>query len=717
MNTLTKKIISFASWFLLLTAHPAFGQTITTIFDEDPLSASFRDASWGTFSGAGEYLKLAGGSGDKAPITTAAKFSGNQSILLEAKHVTGGSWNLFIASNAWASRDFSLYDTLIFYINTPDSLAASELPLLGLESENSDSKSATVNIASYIVLDSSSATWQRCAIPFTAFQPYGNFLLSKFKTVRFINNGTNPANRTIWIDLIAAVSNKTINKLLPTITEERLLDTLQYTAFRYFWEQANPLNGLVKDRSTTNSGASIAATGFGVSAICIAIDRGWVTREAGRSRVQAIINTFHDGPQGTGGSGTIGYKGWFYHFLDMNTATRAGFSELSTIDTGLLLAGLIHAREYFDGQDAAETEMRQKVDAIQSRIDWQWILNGNIIRHGWSPESGMIPWGWGGYSEAMILYVLGLGSPTAPIPTSSWNTWTSTYPWITYAGYSHVGFAALFGHQYSQSWIDFRNIKDAYMTAKGIDYFENSRRATMANRAFCIANPGGYKGYSDSLWGLTACDGPTGYKARGGPNGIDDGTIAPTAAISSMPFTPAESKKFAKAAYEKFGTDLFGPYGFRDAFNEHFAWFGTDYIGIDQGPIIIMIENYRTGKVWNAFMKNQTIRNGLVRAGFSGVVSVPSADVSVPGDDYLRQNYPNPFNPVTTITYSVRSSGPVTLSVYNTLGQRIATLVDRIQTAGEHSVPFDASELPSGIYYYRLQSERFTAAGMMTLVK
>ncbi|MDP1678093.1 MAG: glucoamylase family protein [Bacteroidota bacterium] len=692
-------------------------QTTSIIFDEDPMSNVFRDASWGTFSGGGEYLQLAGGSKDKAPITTTQKYSGNQSIVVEYSHASGGSWNLFIASNAWSARDFSLYDSIVFYINTADSIHPNELPQIGLESENADSKSSVIKISSYLSLDSNLQTWQRVSIPFTAFQPYGNFLLSKFKTARFLENGVTAKRRTIFIDYISAVSNKTFSKELPPITEERLLDTLQYTAFRYFWEQSSQINGLVKDRSTSGSGASIAATGFGITASCIAIDRGWVSYAAGRDRINAIINVFYGGVQGTGTSGTVGYKGWFYHFLDLNSATRAGQNELSTIDTGLLLAGLIYAREYFSSTDSLETQMRAKVDSIYARIDWQWILNGNIIRHGWFPESGMLPWGWGGYTEATILYLLGLGAPNNPIPQSSWTTYTSTYPWITYGGYSHVGFAALFGHQYSHCWVDFRNIQDQYMANKGIDYFENSKRGTLANRAYCINNPNGFKGYSDSLWGLTACDGPTGYKARGAPNGIDDGTIAPTAALSSMPFNPNESKTVARVMYNKFGTDLFGKYGFKDAFNEQFAWFGTDYIGIDQGPIIIMIENYRTGKVWNTFMKNANVQKGLERAGFKPTLGVKNISNYAPETFSLMQNYPNPFNPTTTIAYSIPQKSNVVLKVFDVLGKAVAILVNETKDAGFYEVTFNGSKLSSGVYFYLLTTGNFSSTKKLLLNK
>jgi len=240
--------------------------------------------------------------------------------------------------------------------------------------------------------------------------------------------------------------------------------------------------------------------------------------------------------------------------------------------------------------------------------------------HGWTPETGFLPYDWGGYNEAMILYLLALGSPTFPISPEAWTAWTSSYAWQTHYGQAFIVFPPLFGHQYSHVWIDFRGIQDAYMRTKGLDYFENSRRATLANRAYAIANPRGWADYGENVWGLTASDIPSSYRARGAPPPeSDDGTITPTAVAGSVAFTPRESLAALRYMYATYRTQLWGPYGFKDAFNPTQKWFASDYLAIDQGPIVLMIENYRTGRIWQVFMQHAAIQRGLERAGFTPV--------------------------------------------------------------------------------------------------
>ena len=411
----------------------------------------------------------------------------------------------------------------------------------------------------------------------------------------------------------------------PFANDDEFLDYVQQTSFDYFWYLANPANGLVPDRSAAGSVASIAAVGFGLTAIGIGIDHGWILRTQGVARVLTTLNTFLQGPQGTNASGIIGYNGWFYHYLDMKTALRSG-AELSSIDTALLLAGILYAKQYFDGTNADETTIRTLSDAIFNRVDWNWMARGtNALSMGWfpgsGPGSGFLPGNWIGYDEGMILYCLGLGAATNPLPGSAWNRWTSGYTWATNYGLAFIPFPPLFGHQYSHCWIDFRHIADAYMNGHNSTYFENSRRATLAQRAYCIANPSQRVGYASNVWGLTACDGPSGYAARGAPpSQNDDGTIAPTAAGGSMPFAREYCLPALQYFYSHFRTRIWTAYGFRDAFNLGAQWWGPDELGIDQGPIVIMIENYRTQRVWRRFMQNDEVQRGLQRAGF---VSLP----------------------------------------------------------------------------------------------
>lgn len=459
----------------------------------------------------------------------------------------------------------------------------------------------------------------------------------------------------------------------PFASDDEFLDYVQQVHFDYFWYTANPINGLVPDRSAWTSPCSIAAVGFGLSAVCIGVEHGWITRSQGLARVRTTLNTFLNGPQGPESSGTIGYKGWFYHFLDMNTARRytAYNTELSSIDTALLLAGVLHAKQYFDRDDAEEAALRAAADALFNRVDWQWMARGtNVLSMGWRPGSGFLSANWVGYNEAMLLYVLALGAESNALPASAWSRWTQGYTWASYYGQSYVPFAPLFGHQYSHCWIDFRHIADAYMNERHSTYFENSRRATLAQRAYCIANPLGRTGYSSNVWGLTACDGPTGYAARGAPpSQNDDGTIAPTAAGGSIAFAPEYSIPALRHFYRQFRQNIWTPFGFRDAFNLGAAWWGPDTLGIDQGPIVLMIENYRCGGVWRRFMRNEEVRRGLERAGFVPLAFMNPALRQVAGQDAFELAW----NAVSGRTYQVEYSPDLTSWFGSPTGQVLAS--------------------------------------------
>ncbi len=427
-------------------------------------------------------------------------------------------------------------------------------------------------------------------------------------------------------------------------SDHRFLDSLQRDTFRYFWDTANPDNGLIPDRAPTPSFASIAAVGFGLTSYLIGVERGYITRAQAADRTLKTLRFFASAPQSDKATDITGYKGFFYHFLDMKTGKRFKEVELSTIDTALLLGGVLSAQTYFDKKTPVESEIRKLAEQIYGRVDWTWIqARRPFVSMGWHPEKGFIKADWKGYNEAMLLYVLALGSPTHPVGADVWPAWTQSYDWATFQGQPHVNFDPLFGHQYSHVWIDFRGINDAYMAKKGFDYAENSRRATYANRAYCIENPAKWKDYSATIWGLTACDGPKdttianrkffSYRARGAAiqQIVDDGTIAPTAAGGSIPFAPEICLPALRAMKTKYGAKLYGQYGFRDAFNPTYrypsrfangstkeGWFDIDYLGIDQGPILLMAENARTNFVWNLMKRNPHIRKGLQRAGFTG---------------------------------------------------------------------------------------------------
>ena len=439
-------------------------------------------------------------------------------------------------------------------------------------------------------------------------------------------------------------STNTATKRQLSAEDNTFLDSLERDTFRYFWETANAENGLVPDRAPSPSFASIAAVGFGLTAYLVGVERGYVTRAEAAERTLRTLRFFANAPQSDQPTSVAGYKGFFYHFLDMKTGERFKQVELSTIDTVLLLGGILSAQTYFDQNNPAETEIRQLADLIYGRADWTWFqARPPYISMGWHPEKGFIKADWKGYNEAMLLYVLALGSPTHPVEPAVWANWTKTYPWATFYGQTHVNFDPLFGHQYSHTWIDFRGIQDPYMREKGIDYAENSRRATYANRAYCMDNPAKWQDYGPTIWGLTACDGAKdttvngqkffSYRARGAASTqiVDDGTIAPTAAGGSMAFAPEICIPALRAMKTRYGAKLYGKYGFLDAFNPTYrypprpgygataeGWFDVDYLGIDQGPILLMAENLRTEFIWNLMKKNPHIRRGLERAGFSG---------------------------------------------------------------------------------------------------
>jgi hypothetical protein len=432
--------------------------------------------------------------------------------------------------------------------------------------------------------------------------------------------------------------------------ETAFIDTLQARTFRYFWDLCNPQTGLAPDRAPSPSFASVAATGFALTAYPVGAERGWVTRTEAAQRVLTTLRFLWTAPQGPDPRNTSGHHGLFYHFVDMATGARFRQVELSTVDTALLLAGALCCQAYFDGDGVHEVELRALADSLYRRADWTWASpRPPAIGHGWTPEQGHLPYDWRGYNEAMILYVLALGSPTHPVPAEAWDAWTSTYRWGTFHGQEHLGFAPLFGHQYTHVWIDLRGIQDAFLRERGLDYFENSRRAVLAQHAHALENPGGYAGYGPRLWGLTACDGPVDatfvidgrernfetYWARGASftDVHDDGTICPSAAAGSLPFAPELVVPTLMAMRRDHGERLFGRYGFLDALNPTFTldvpvqhgrvdtahgWYDTDYLGIDQGPIVAMIENFRSGLIWRLMRTNPHVVDGLRRAGFSG---------------------------------------------------------------------------------------------------
>ncbi len=432
-----------------------------------------------------------------------------------------------------------------------------------------------------------------------------------------------------------------------------LFRDIERRTFQFFWDTTNEVNGLTPDRFPSRPFASVASVGFALTAYPIGVENGWVSRTQAVDRTLTMLKFFRDAPQGPQRKGKSGYHGFYYHFLDMQKGHRyEPWVELSSVDTGLLMMGVLFAQSYYDRDDPREVEIREIADTLYKKVDWTWLQQRKpLISMGWYPESGFIDHDWAGYNEAMLVYILAMASPTHPAGPDAWNVWSRTYDqsWGVFQGQEYLAFAPSLGHQYSHVWIDFRGIRDEYMQNRGIDYFENSRRAAYAQREYAIENPMKWKDYGQDVWGLTASDGPQltsqdyegeprefrHYSARGAGlrDHFDDGTIAPTAAIASLPFAPEIVIPATEAMFERYGEYIYSSYGFLDAFNPSFTydiplktgrmvpekgWVASDYIGIDQGPILAMIANYRNGFVWEVMKRNKYIRLGLERAGFTG---------------------------------------------------------------------------------------------------
>jgi hypothetical protein len=395
--------------------------------------------------------------------------------------------------------------------------------------------------------------------------------------------------------------------------DHQLLDDVEQAACRYFWEQCNPETGLVKDRSNVHAGASdtgvvasIAATGFGLTALCIAENRGYLSLSESRGRAIAALQFFL--------KKLPHHRGFFYHWAHVATGERLWDSEISSVDTAILLCGVLTCRQYFRYH-----EVTQLAEAIFNRVDWTWLSEDtSLLPHGWMPELGFLPYRWDYYSELMMMYLLGLGSSSHPLAPETWDSWKRTI--FEYDGLRYIGsFAPLFVHQYSQAWFDFRNKRDRYA-----DYFQNSVIATEVHRRFCLELSKQFPDYSEDLWGITASDSQKGYVVWGGPPAIGplDGTVVPSAAGGSLPFLPGPVMRVLRTIRSRYPA-AWSNYGFVNAFNPLKQWYDTDVIGIDTGITLLMAENARTSFVWDTFMKHPVAQRGLERAGFKPYTPTP----------------------------------------------------------------------------------------------
>ncbi|HWZ53812.1 MAG TPA: glucoamylase family protein [Candidatus Acidoferrales bacterium] len=387
--------------------------------------------------------------------------------------------------------------------------------------------------------------------------------------------------------------------------DEALLEEVESSAFRFFWEQANPETGIVRDRCNAvtpdkSDLGSIAALGFGLTALCIGDERRYVSHNEARNRALSALRFLW--------KKLPNHRGFFYHWANVNTGERLWDSEVSSVDTSILLCGILTCRQHFQHSEISELALE-----IFNRVDWTWLSEDTrILPHGWTPENGFLQYRWDNYSEMMMMYLLGLGSSSHPLPAETWTAWkriTFEYDGIRYIG----SFAPLFVHQYSQAWFDFRSKRDQYT-----DYYQNSITATDVHRRFCLDLAAQFPDYSDDLWGITASDSPRGYVAWGGPpaTGPIDGSIVPCAAGGSLPFLPQATVRVLQTIKNRYGQRAWTRYGFVDAFNPLTGWYDSDVIGIDTGITMLMAENARTGFVWKTFMKNPEAQRGMTRAGF-----------------------------------------------------------------------------------------------------
>ena len=508
------------------------------------------------------------------------------------------------------------------------------------------------------------------------------------------------------------------------MTDEEFLDMTQRATFRYFYEHAHPVSGLARERLNSGETCTIGGSGFGVMALLVGIERGYISREQGITRILKILNFLTNDADR--------FHGAFSHWLNGTSGTVIPFGTYDNggdlVETSYMIQGLFAVRQYFDQQNSDEETIRNLSSQIIDEVEWDWYrrtTSSNYLYWHWSPN-----YGWQmnmtvqGPNEAMIVYLLGIASTTHGVPASLFhNGWAASqyytnpntfYGYRLWVGWNYGG--PLFFSHYSFLGFDPRAKKDAYT-----NYFMNGRHHTLINRAYCIANPLNRVGYGENNWGLTASDDPFGYGVHEPYN--DNGTISPTAALSSIPYTPQESIEALKYFYRTFGSSVWGEYGFKDAFNQTQNWFASSYLAIDQGPIIVMIENYRSGLLWNKFMANPEIQPMLNAIGFiSDSLTSVDEDVNTVDDFELLGNYPNPFNPSTTIIFNLAQKENVSVEIFNHLGEKVKTLVDAELSSGENKIVWNGlndenNSVSSGIYLYKINTGNKTLYGKMILQK
>ncbi|MFH0735600.1 MAG: glucoamylase family protein [bacterium] len=507
------------------------------------------------------------------------------------------------------------------------------------------------------------------------------------------------------------------------MTDDEWLDMLQEATFRYFWDYAHPVSGLSRERYGSGNTVTSGGSGFGIMAILAGINRDFITREQGTERVLKIVNFLKNKAQR--------FHGVWPHWLNGETGVVVPFSQYDNggdlVESCFMLQGLLTARRYFNQNNSDEDSIRSIITQLWEETEFDWYRRttfSNFLYWHWSPNyAWQINMTLQGPNEAQICYLLGIASPTHSIPASLYqNGWASSSHYLngkTFFGYKqYVGWdygGPLFFAHYSYLGFDPRDKKDQYA-----NYFLNNKNIALIHNAYCATNPNNY-GYNSSIWGLTASDDPTGYRVHEPVN--DNGTISPTAALASFPYTPDKSMAALKGFYNTYGNKIWGIYGFTDAFNVTQNWYASSYIAIDQGPIIAMVENYRSGLLWNYFMSNPEILPMLNAIGFvPDTTTSVYDDINIPSDFEILGNYPNPFNPSTTIVYTIPTTGKVNIEIYDVLGNVVNTLFNGLADAGKNEIIWNGynsnnQKISSGVYIYRITFNNIILSKKMLMVK
>jgi hypothetical protein len=530
---------------------------------------------------------------------------------------------------------------------------------------------------------------------------------------------TTPETYQYYVDALGSsgvlATSDTVAVTVAPFNDNALLDMVQRYTFRYFWEFGHPVSGMARERNTSADVVTSGGTGFGIMAMLVAVERGFITRQAGLERLLTMTNFLGNADR---------FHGAFPHWLNGATGTVVPFSQYDNggdlVETAFLMQGLLCARQYFDENDASEQALRDKITELWEAVEWDWYRknNSNVLYWHWSPNFGwQMNFQIRGYNEALIIYLLAIASPTHSVPASLWQSGWAGSGYVngqTYYGYKlDVGpprGGPLFFAHYSYLGFDPRGIKDAFT-----NYYIHNKHHSLVNRAYCIANPEGHEGYSGECWGLTASDDPlVGYLAHEPSSAQDNGTITPTAALSSMPYTPTESLAALKHFYRVHGEKLWGKMGFFDAFNLDQDWFASSTLAIDQGPIICMIENYRSGLLWSLFMSNPEIQPALDAIGFVQDLTPVAEPTGGNGFDVLA--FPNPANDALTVEFVLEKAQPVSIDLFNAQGVLLRNVFyEKMQAAGMFSKQVAVGDLPAGLYFLRVFNEGKT--GMMRFAK